>query len=567
MGINIVKKALRAFKKYGVTLPYEYAKWKLGRKRFWLYAKELEDRKYANLELQQKTIDGLYDPEQLAGDCTRIMAGERRILFFEDPNTKFLDPKYQWEKDRMQHLYPLAILISKTGKQETIDYFKHEICCYANDDHCNNTNAMEIAIASINLLVSYQTAKLEDAKTNELIKQEIKKNLIYILQNIEKGLELSNNHYFFDLLGVLWITDEVEQDRLIQHLHEYAEKEMKKLLVQIISHDGSLYEGSTYYTRYVTEALCEYVYYHPSKANQYSALLQRMLSFLQGIACNGLIVGIGDNDSGRVLPIGQYFSYRSRSIQRIMELNQLLRINVKIQANVANYQDMGLLVLKREACIVYLRCDTISNRRRNRLLGGHEHNDQLSVQLTVGEEPIIVDPGTYLYISQNNCRINNMRTKSHSTFFIEGLEQNTITNDWNYKERDAVAKVNYIDEQKISATVCYKDVLHNRTVTVGNHHIEIIDQIQTNHNGALSFVMAPSLRLVSIEENKAIFFSENLEVAIEADARIMIRRSFYSEEYGMREETIKLEIGVKSSAHTNVTWKEKRKTSKCRREA
>ena len=558
LSIKHVKKGLSAFRKYGITLPYEFLKWKNVKNKFKMYAQKYETCESSVLCLRKRTVNGLYDQKYLLDHCKRIIAGERKILFYENSKYDKLDPKYRWEEERLQHLYPLAIIILETNKQEAIKYFIQEIHYYNSDVRFKDTNAMEIAIASINLLVSSQIAGLKDEETNELIKREIVNNLIYILRNVENGIKLSNNHYFFNLLGVLWITEEIEQDRTSQHLHDYAEKEMKKLLNEMISRDGSLYEGSTYYTRYVAEALCEYLYYHSEKMLQYMAIIQRLISFLQGIACNGMIVGIGDNDSGRVLPVCNYYSYHSRSIIPIVEMAKELGMSINTQYGLGKYPDFGLISIKKEHCFVCLRCDSIENKRRNRILGGHEHNDQLSVQLIVQNEPIFVDPGTYLYISKDNCRINNMKTEFHSTFSIKGLEQNSISNDWNYKERIAVACVDQADEQVLSATVNYADVTHHRLITVGDHNIEIIDKIKAKRTGALTFILAPQLKILSVKGSEIILISESLEITIKSDYDIRIDKAFYSEEYGEQEETIKLVIEMKSFSRINVSWSEKR---------
>lgn len=558
MAGHLTLKTFHAFKKYGITLPYELAKWKCVRNRFATYANTISNMDFTALAITRIRSKYLYDHKCLIDDCMRIMNGERKILFFQDPYMKKWDPKYRWEEDRMQHLYPLAILASETKRQDVIDYYIREIRHYACNCHLQDTNAMEIAIASINLIVSYQMVELKDVET--IIKQELQSNLIYILHNIEKGLVLSNNHYFFDLLGVLWITGDFQQDQLIQDLNAYAEQEMMNVLATIISCDGSLYEGSTYYTRYVAEALYEYVYYHPDKLNTYSEILKRLMSFLQGIASNGMIVGIGDNDSGRVLPICHYFSYCSRSILPIVDMNSRLELNVIAGENTGVFPDIGLLIIREDDTFVSLRCDSILNKKRNRILGGHEHNDQLSVQLFVGQYAIIVDPGTYLYISKDECRINNMRTRCHSTLYIEDLEQNQISNDWNYKERHAVAALNYADKQKLSTTVSYSDVVHHRTIILGDHNIEIVDKVETSRKGALTLMLSPTLCLETAEDNRVTFVSEALEVTIKTDTMITVEKAFYSKEYGIREETIKLKIGLLPSVRTNVAWKEKRKT-------
>lgn len=278
----MIKRIQETVHKYGPSLPYGIVQWQCVRKCFQAYAEKLKKKSPSGVHLHRHTVDALYSLKSLEEDCQRILKDERRILFYDTSEMRPHDPKYRWEEKRMQHLYPLAILISRTNRRDVIDYFVQELQCYDADPGLEDTNAMEVAIDSINLITAYQTTGLNDDDVQALTVQIVWRNLIYMLQHMENGLIFSNNHYFFDLLGVLWITEEIVQDDVIviSQLHAFAEKEMCRLLAQIISPDGSLYEGSSYYTRYVAEALCEYVYYHATKQPLYADVLSRLVSFL-----------------------------------------------------------------------------------------------------------------------------------------------------------------------------------------------------------------------------------------------------------------------------------------------
>lgn len=273
-----------------------------------------------------------------------------------------------------------------------------------------------------------------------------------------------------------------------------------------------------------------------------------------------MIFGIGDNDSGRVLPIGHYFSYRSRSIQLVMEMTRILGIHAETRFGLNTYPDFGLMTIRSKDSAVALRCDQILNTKKNRVLGGHEHNDQLSIQLVAGRESIIMDPGTYLYISQNEYRIGNMRTAVHSTVCVEGLEQNPVSNDWHYDERSAAAKIERAEGGTLSVTICYADVEHRRTVLVGKQMVEIVDMVKTERKCTVGFMMAPTLRLRSAGEYEAFFESKTLEVHVKTETPLWLEEAWYAEEYGAREKTLRLVASIQSSTRTLVTWREKRTT-------
>jgi len=55
-------------------------------------------------------------------------------------------------------------------------------------------------------------------------------------------------------------------------------------------------------------------------------------------------------------------------------------------------------------------------------LGGHGHNDALSFELCVGEVPVIVDPGTYVYTSDIAARTELRGTRAHNVLVLDGGE-------------------------------------------------------------------------------------------------------------------------------------------------
>ncbi len=62
--------------------------------------------------------------------------------------------------------------------------------------------------------------------------------------------------------------------------------------------------------------------------------------------------------------------------------------------------------------------------------GGHAHNDQLSFELALGGQPLILDPGSYLYTANARARNEFRSTIAHSTLRIGGAEQNRLRSDY-----------------------------------------------------------------------------------------------------------------------------------------
>jgi hypothetical protein len=59
-------------------------------------------------------------------------------------------------------------------------------------------------------------------------------------------------------------------------------------------------------------------------------------------------------------------------------------------------------------------------------VGGHAHNDQLSVVVHAGGRPLIIDPGTGVYTSDPVVRDRFRGTAAHATLIVDGAEQSPL---------------------------------------------------------------------------------------------------------------------------------------------
>lgn len=87
------------------------------------------------------------------------------------------------------------------------------------------------------------------------------------------------------------------------------------------------------------------------------------------------------------------------------------------------YPAFGLYIYKTPRVYLAVRCGRIGRCGR----GGHAHNDQLAVELSVDGVDIIRDPGTYLYTALPEMRNRFRSTKAHFTPQLGRLEQNGWT--------------------------------------------------------------------------------------------------------------------------------------------
>jgi hypothetical protein len=91
----------------------------------------------------------------------------------------------------------------------------------------------------------------------------------------------------------------------------------------------------------------------------------------------------------------------------------------------AAYPAGGYWVMRAGYLYVLVRCGDVGLGGR----GSHAHNDALAFELAHGTQPLIIDPGSYVYTADPAERTRFRSTAFHSTLQVDGAEQNPISED------------------------------------------------------------------------------------------------------------------------------------------
>jgi hypothetical protein len=91
--------------------------------------------------------------------------------------------------------------------------------------------------------------------------------------------------------------------------------------------------------------------------------------------------------------------------------------------NTYAYPDFGIYIFRRRNAFICIRCGPIGQNG----IGGHAHNDQLSVEAFFNGMDMISDPGTYLYMPLPERRNDYRSVKAHFAPYIEGQEPGNLT--------------------------------------------------------------------------------------------------------------------------------------------
>ena len=476
------------------------------------------------------------------------------------------DVKLPWELSRMHQLVILgeAYNISNDEKytKEFIDQLKSWIKENPYKMSVNWTCAMEVSIRAVNIITAlelFEESELLTESFKELINGVLYKHGSFIYKNLEIVEGVKSNHYLADICGLFWLGLYFNKyNEETKRWLEFAYNELEIEILNETNEDGTSYEGSTSYHKLVTEMFLfsaifakKNGYYLSKKFND---RLKLMLEFLESISKSDYTIPLfGDNDDGRFIILENYYSNKKYSIKYLIALAKGYFSYKDINLNMDSfkliygkkefekefnfirkkfYEYGGYYILNNERMNMIIRCGELSFRGQ----GAHSHNDQLSFVLSVDNNDIFIDPGSYVYTSNYDLRNKFRSTSMHNTVMIDNIEQNEIDfeNLFALKERTYSKKLFFNDSKFIGIHEGYKNtygLMHKREINIGENEINIVDEIlgKNKLNKKIIFNLAPNLDL-KINGNEIII---NSYIKLITDLQVSIQNSYISESYGV----------------------------------
>jgi Heparinase II/III-like protein/Heparinase II/III N-terminus len=343
------------------------------------------------------------------------------------------DIKVPWELARCQHLP----LLSAAHRVSADPRFLEELGAQLSSFIAANpvefgapwSCTMDVAIRAANWLAALCVAMPAAAQAPWL--QPALASLLlhcrFIRGHLEWG-EVRGNHYLSDVVGLLIACAPFSAGAEGQAWARWATHELEREMAHQVRSDGCDHEASIPYHRLVSElfvcgtqaadALCPGIL-----SNGYRERLERMLEFVSDYTRpDGLAPQIGDADDGRFLPLGGYGADPRDHRHLYTQAGRRWREG----RGHASYPDGGWYVMRHGGLWAIVRCGDVGLGG----VGAHAHNDQLSFELAIGEQPLVVDPGSYLYTADPYARNEFRSTSAHSTLSIGGGEQNRLRSDY-----------------------------------------------------------------------------------------------------------------------------------------
>lgn len=386
------------------------------------------------------------------------------------------DIRVAWELGRCQHLLPLALCgEGREVNQQIADFMAHNPVGYG----VQWFYAMDAALRMSNFIVAWEILRLHGQPPPPWATQVVEQHVQFIWKHPEWHPQLRTNHYLSNLcglaVGLAFLSDvgqRQEQLRAVLRLLDPSIHEQ-------FGSSGANLEASTHYHRLSAEMAAWAL-----AALQHRGLRASVssLSRLRGAGHftlrltrpDGRIVAWGDGDDGRFLPIAPAQIDDHRGLGGLMghlfgdevllnwsgpyafegELAKDLLGGSSWEAPLPvlptlpaadlsdppehasrwrlehleppehswGYEDFGVYVWRGPEFFLALRCGELGQMGR----GGHAHCDQLSMELYF-RQPLLTDPGTYVYTGLPEARNHYRCTSAHNGPRLPGWEQADVS--------------------------------------------------------------------------------------------------------------------------------------------
>jgi len=510
------------------------------------------------------------------------------------------DVKVPWELSRFQHLAVLgqAYWLSEDEKYpreftaQIEDWIKHNPV----EIGVNWTCTMDVAIRAVNWIIGYYyfhgSPEISADFWDKFLSVLFLKGR-FVLRNLERNPQgHGNNHYLADLAGLVWLG--LFFGTWDRETEKWLETGIRGLVEEMdyqVNPEGTDFEASIPYHRLVTEIFLSTTILAEKNGisfpGWYRERLERMCQFvLDYTKPDGMAPMIGDNDDGRFHIFTHYGVEEKRDHRHLLGVagEYFDRDDFRSAAGAERmdgmwiwgslkdftehpepgpilrpYHQMGCYILRDEEIYVMIRCGGTFKKG----MGGHSHNDQLSIVLNIRGRDILIDPGTYVYTADWRERNRFRGTGYHNTLQIADAEQNLLGTTKLFDVEDRTkAKVlklgigpGYVDflGQHEGFRSQY-GVIHTRRIfyCMNCKRLMIYDWLDKRMKRTVSFVFNDDCKLLSA--GQGTFQTEDGILIRFMGGEVSLRESFLSKKYGEKVKTLKAEVSGEEDTATVISF-------------
>jgi len=372
--------------------------------------------------------------------------------------------KVPWELSRFQHLPVLGQALWLTSDRRYYEEFRAQVTDWIARNRpglgVNWACTMDVAIRAVNWVWAYAFFRaeiLDDRPFASLFFRSLFVHGRFIASNLENGAPITSNHYFADLVGMLFLGVLFRGAPEADSWKGLAVSEIVRENERQTYPDGVDFEASTSYHRLMTEMALTSLLVLERAGFRVPALRDRVRGMIEYVAHytkpDGRAPQIGDNDDGRLQILGDdgaergdhrhllavagclfeddllfalggdrwedaFWLFGDACANRLDRSGAIGRVSVTGR----HFKDSGSIVLRHEDLYMFFDAGPVGLKG----LGTHADNDTLSIDIQAGGADLVVDPGTGVYTPDLRLRDRMRSTAAHNTVRLDGEEINPI---------------------------------------------------------------------------------------------------------------------------------------------
>jgi len=419
------------------------------------------------------------------------------------------DIKYVWEINRLQFLPILAAEVLLTDDPSCLLAIEAAITSW----HAANppfggvawASGIEVALRAISLIVTLDSLGSRlSSQTRDLVGAILTASAFW-LPRFPSRFSSANNHLVAELAGEYLIALALGHD---------ATSPRSQLLTELqkqILPDGSGAEQTPTYAAFTAEMVLLCALAARDAGAPFPATAHdRLAAFAGFIAALGSSAGFGDDDEGRAVTPGDEPNYATSVASAISgflarpglpaNTNDFRSLffgtptgNAPIADGIQTFPDGGLTLWRGVVGKQKIRLTLDHGPLGYLSIAAHGHADALSVTLAIDDQPVLVDPGTFLYGSGGKWRDWFRSTPAHNTLSLNGESQSIMSGAFNWSHKAQTTLLAPLDAQHTGYLTRF-GATHRRTVEVEPNAIAVIDRLLGRAQPAeLVYQLAPGL--------------------------------------------------------------------------
>ena len=372
-----------------------------------------------------------------------------------------VDPKGAWELARGGHLVELAAAarllpeLAGDARAEIAAQIGSFIEAFADRRGVQYASPLEVAMRAVHWLAAVELAGGAGAFPRRFIEQlgrALLGDAHFLATHLENRGMVPANHLLGDYVGLWAIGLALDGAPGARGWQRLSARGIAVEAARQVGRDGAHFEASTAYHRFALELiLVAHLYARAAdRPSPVAETLHRMLVYLRNyVGPDGCEPAFGDSDDARLLPIvprpprqhdyllpvgaalfgdpelrppGGVFSEEALWLGGPDAWRVWSWLPPTAAPPSASFPSGGVHVLRSDHWQVELRSGSYGQKG----VGGHAHNDQLSLVAWVDGAPLLVDPGTARYAADMVVRDRFRGTAAHSTIVVDGAEQSPM---------------------------------------------------------------------------------------------------------------------------------------------